>query len=682
MSERKRPEVWYGDGGNQGRRVRRCVTMDKHWSLVRKDPEYRWRRRQLEAEIQDWIRLYGGRGLRTGLIRIPVVVHVIYNTAAQNISDAQIHSQIDVLNADYRRLNADAASTPAAFAGVAADARLEFALAVRDPNCNATTGITRTSTSVSGWVYPGEGMKATASGGQNPWNVDKYLNIWVVNYMDSTLGYGTFPGMPANIQGVVCHYQAFGNTGTLESIYNLGRTMTHEIGHWLNLNHIWGDDGIACTGSDNVDDTPNQAGFTSGCPGFPHVSCSNGPNGDMFMNYMDYSDDNCMNTFTAGQVARMDAALHTARATILASDGLVPPAGAPGPDLWSQDVSDDFGAEPDPSIQPMWISDDIWVRTSNDGLMNQDHENPEYRPPGSPSNYVYVRVRNRACGGTASGTLRLYWAKASSGLAWPSPWDGSVTMPVLMGNPIGSQSVSVAGGTDEILTFPWMPPNPADYAIFGADQGHFCLLARIETSATAPFGMTFPETSNLYANVQNNNNIVWKNVTVVDEVPGSGRISTILIANFRDEVERATLVFQIPKRERPSIFDWGEVLVDLPRGLTKDRECEDALHVRQLNERTFQLLQTGARLGTFELAPGEIHGVRVRLLPMHQKPLGVRNFTLDLLQKVDDRIVGGQRLILKGLPDRRFIAIDNASLVFDGVSWVPGGGGHCGCSCK
>jgi hypothetical protein len=157
----------------------------------------------------------------------------------------------------------------------------------------------------------------------------------------------------------------------------------------------------------------------------------------MFMNYMDYSDDDCMNMFTAGQVVRMDGALLTTRASLLASEGLVPPAASAAPDLWMQDVSDDVGEEPDPSSQPMYISNDIWVRLSNDGVLNEDHQNPEYRPPGSASNYVYVRVRNRGCSGTQSGTLKLYWAKASTGLSWPAPFDGTVSTPALMGGLIG-----------------------------------------------------------------------------------------------------------------------------------------------------------------------------------------------------------------------------------------------------
>src|SRR5262249_10952742 len=155
---------------------------------------------------------YAAEGLRTGVVRIPVVVHVVWNTAAENITDAQIHSQLDVLNADFRRTNADAGSVPAPFAGVAADARLEFALAVRDPNCGATTGITRTNTTITGFTAitaSDERMKSSAMGGHDPWDVTKYMNVWIVNYTDGTLGYGTFPSMPANIQGLVCDYRAF-----------------------------------------------------------------------------------------------------------------------------------------------------------------------------------------------------------------------------------------------------------------------------------------------------------------------------------------------------------------------------------------------------------------------------------------------------------------------------------------
>ena len=180
--------------------------MEYHRRLVRLDPEYRWRLAQSERDIGAWTEAYARAGLRTGLIRIPVVVHVVWNTAAQNISDAQINSQIAVLNEDFRRLNADAASTPAAFLGVAADARIEFELAKRAPDCTPTTGITRTETTVAGWTSTQTGMLTTAGGGIDPWDQSKYMNIWLVNYTDDLLGIGSFPSMPAAVQGVRCHF--------------------------------------------------------------------------------------------------------------------------------------------------------------------------------------------------------------------------------------------------------------------------------------------------------------------------------------------------------------------------------------------------------------------------------------------------------------------------------------------
>src|SRR5262249_32581521 len=157
-----------------------------------------------------------------------------------------------------------------------------------------------------------------------------------------------FPGGPAATDGVVILYSAFGTTGTATAPYNKGRTATHEVGHWLNLNHIWGDDqndADKCAGTDHVDDTPNQAVMNFGAPTFPHVSCKNGPNGDMFMNYMDYTDDAAMFMFTPGQSLRMDATLSGPRARIVGSDALLPPAAVAGADLFMQDTPADGGAE-------------------------------------------------------------------------------------------------------------------------------------------------------------------------------------------------------------------------------------------------------------------------------------------------------------------------------------------------
>ena len=256
----------------------------------------------------------------SNLIHIPVVVHVLYYNSTQNISDAQIQSQIAVLNEDYNRLNADKINTPSAFSGVAAAGYFDFFLACIDPNGNPTNGITRTQTSVDPFtpVKNPDGtfnetaikVKYTSLGGYDAWPSDKYLNIWVCNLAYPIAGYTQMPGTGSTAtDGVVIKYDCFGRVGTLETHYAKGRTATHEIGHWMNLIHIWGDDdllGNQCSGSDFVDDTPNQQVESTGCPSFPHTdNCTTQSPGVMFMDYMDYTYDECMNLFTTGQVNRM-----------------------------------------------------------------------------------------------------------------------------------------------------------------------------------------------------------------------------------------------------------------------------------------------------------------------------------------------------------------------------------------
>ncbi|MDR1552298.1 MAG: zinc metalloprotease, partial [Prevotellaceae bacterium] len=248
-------------------------------------------------------------------IIIPVVVHVIYNNNAQNISDAQINSQIEVLNEDFRRLNTDKTDTPIAFANVAGNPNFEFKLAKIDPNGNLTNGITRTLTTKNSFSHEIEDMKYTNAGGYDAWNTQKYLNIWVCNFSNSLLcGYAQFPDKlesNPNTDGVVISYKYFGRNGSAESPYNKGRTATHEVGHWLDLYHIWGD-ANNCSATDFVTDTPNQYTKSSSCPSFPKTDiCTSTSPGIMFMNYMDYTNDACMNMFTNGQITRMRALFDT-----------------------------------------------------------------------------------------------------------------------------------------------------------------------------------------------------------------------------------------------------------------------------------------------------------------------------------------------------------------------------------
>ncbi|HUQ65751.1 MAG TPA: M43 family zinc metalloprotease [Flavitalea sp.] len=234
------------------------------------------------------------------VIIIPVVVHVIYNTPDQNISKDQIRSQIKVLNEDFRKQNKDALHIPAAFKELAGDARIEFRLASIDPYGLQTDGIIRKSTSVSAFGLDDK-IKSGVLGGDDPWNRDQYLNLWVGN-LNGMMGYASVPGCAAEKDGVVIKYTAFGNTPNIQAPFNKGRTAVHEIGHWLGLRHIWGD--TDC-GDDKIDDTPPQAGPTRGCPSGVIATCTSGAAGNMYMNFMDFTNDECTNMFTVGQTIRM-----------------------------------------------------------------------------------------------------------------------------------------------------------------------------------------------------------------------------------------------------------------------------------------------------------------------------------------------------------------------------------------
>lgn len=301
---------------------RNCGTMQHLHEMETKDPGLNQRMQRIERETEQWISQNQTASQRVGVvITIPVVVNVVYNTTAENVSDAQILSQIAILNQDFRKLNSDISLVPSAFTNLTADCEIEFCLAQRDPNGNPTNGIRRQFTSSTSFST-NDAMK-TSTSGLAPWPTSSYLNIWVCDLGNGILGYAQFPGGSTSTDGVVIDYQAFGNTGTAAAPFNKGRTATHEVGHWLNLRHIWGD---ASCGNDQVADTPTQQTSNYGCPAFPRVTCSNGPNGDMFMNYMDYTDDACMYMFTPGQKSRMLAALNGTRASLLTSLGCVAPS--------------------------------------------------------------------------------------------------------------------------------------------------------------------------------------------------------------------------------------------------------------------------------------------------------------------------------------------------------------------
>jgi len=307
--------------------MRMCATLPHHHYLQATDAAYRARRARIEAAA------LLAPPPRSTPVRIPVVIHVLWRVEADNLPEAQLLSQIDVLNEDFRARNADRDAIPSAFRTEAGDALVEFALATRDPQGRATNGITRTRTPYTNFPYDGSAAATalldelikTGEHGAPAWPCEHYLNLWVCPLGGGLLGYAQFPGGAARTDGVVVRSSAFGRVGSLSADYALGRTCTHEVGHWLDLMHVWGDDGNACTGSDAVADTPNQGGPNLGKPVFPHLSCGNGPAGDMYMDFMDYVDDAAMCMFTRGQVERMAATLAGLRASLLESPGLMQP---------------------------------------------------------------------------------------------------------------------------------------------------------------------------------------------------------------------------------------------------------------------------------------------------------------------------------------------------------------------
>jgi len=279
---------------------RACGAMSAHMRLLEMNPSFRGNQFKLENATSK-LRASASDARLSAIATIKVVVHVVYKTAAENISDAQIKSQIATMNKDFRAKNSDKSKTPAPWKGLVTDARVSFVL----------HKVTRTLTTKSSFGSD-DGMKKAATGGIAAVDTKKYLNIWVCTLSNSLLGYAQFPGGPTSTDGVVILNSAFGTVGTASAPFNKGRTATHEVGHYFNLRHIWGDT-PDCSGSDMVADTPNAEGPNFGTPTFPVITCNNGPNGDMFVNYMDYTDDAAMFMFTAQQVVRVRATLNGPR---------------------------------------------------------------------------------------------------------------------------------------------------------------------------------------------------------------------------------------------------------------------------------------------------------------------------------------------------------------------------------
>jgi Pregnancy-associated plasma protein-A/Secretion system C-terminal sorting domain len=324
----------YGQQNNRSV-TEQCGTMQRLQLKLQRNPQLRQKFEQEREQFNKAVK--EGRyqpsaanrqqnGNRT-FYTIPIVFHIVLPNPAV-VTDAQIQAQLDTLNRDYAGANGDSVKVPSYFRSLFGESGIQFCLAQQTPDGQPTTGIERIATATPAFgSTDGDAVKHAATGGADGWDANNYFNVWVCVFGGGLLGYATFPGDGDGNdkeQGVVIEYRSL--PGGAYTGFNAGKTLSHETGHYFNLYHIWGDDNGACTGTDYVDDTPNQGNASSGCnTGIKTDNCTTGGNGIMYQNYMDYSNDDCLVMFTLQQVTRMESALFAYRSSLLDSRACVSP---------------------------------------------------------------------------------------------------------------------------------------------------------------------------------------------------------------------------------------------------------------------------------------------------------------------------------------------------------------------
>ncbi|WP_114491456.1 S8 family serine peptidase [Candidatus Ulvibacter alkanivorans] len=339
-----------------------------------------------------------------------------------------------------------------------------------------------------------------------------------------------------------------------------------------------------------------------------------------------------------------------------------------GLDLAMRNSNVDDGTEPDNSTQQPWQSNDIWVRNQDDGIYNDDHQNPEYDP--NDPNYVYVRVSNNSCDSSSGNDqLKLYWAKANTSLSWPQHWDGSlfITDPVtgqdiLMGDEIGTITIPpIEIGETKVLKLQWSVPNPEDYENINPNPWHFCLLARIE-SPDDP--MTFTEGSHITTNVLNNNNIAWKNTTVVDIEPNTTPVIGGVVAVGNPFTAQKSFKLELVRETNElgkAIYEEAEVSITMDNTIytawNNGGKAKTNLKDTRQNERKI-VTANNAVLNNISLAPNEIGTINLEFNFLTKEYTDKNEYVYHVIQRdaSTNDIIGGETYIVRKKPRDSFSA--------------------------
>jgi hypothetical protein len=466
----------------------RCATMEVMNNAFKRNPALKASFDKQSARMLQTVAQRKARGQNSRIlgatIYIPVVFHIVLQNPAL-VSDAQLQAQIDQLNTDFAGLNPDTNRIPAAFKPLFAKTQIQFKLAQRTPDNEPATGIERTVTTRNKFSIDDPALKYAVQGGANAWDRDRFLNVWITDLADNYLGYSTFPGSPAAEDGIAINYNSLpGSAG----VYNKGRTLVHESGHYFFLFHIWGDENF-CGADDGIDDTPKQATHTTGCPvGEVRIDqCTNTAPGIMYQNYMDYTDDACMVMFTNDQVLRMETALSTYRASLFTTNG------------------------GDPVVLPNL---DAAVKSINSPVALVC--TPDFAP--------VITLRNR---GTQTITSATITAVIDGGTAAVTQWTGS--LPSLGEVPVTLNTVTTTTGA-HVLTVTVTQPNGS--MDDNAGNNTFTVTYQYQAPVTPPLTESFEQ--NIFppagwSIINPDQSYTWERVTNVGRAPGK---ASVMMRNF------------------------------------------------------------------------------------------------------------------------------------------------------